>query len=271
MTHLQNLHQHSIYCDGKDSLEDIILAAIDKGFEAIGFSGHAYTYYTKGTKLSIEKTDKYKIEAAELKKKYADRIKVYCGLEFDMYSLVDLSDYDFLIGSVHYLLSKGVFIPFDRSAEFVKNVIDTYFGGNGLEYAKEYYRTLAELPKFGKFDILGHFDIITKHSENVDFFDTECKEYRHAAIEAAEALAGKIPLFEVNTGAISRGYRTTPYPDPFIIKELRRLGFGAVITSDCHDKNYIDCYFEEAAELLRSCGFTEKYIITDDGFKAVEL
>ena len=31
---------------------------------------------------------------------------------------------------------------------------------------------------------------------------------------------GKIPLFEVNTGAIARGYRKTPYPSEFLIKEL---------------------------------------------------
>ena len=37
---------------------------------------------------------------------------------------------------------------------------------------------------------------------------------------ALTALAGRIPLFEVNTGAIARGYRTTPYPDPFLLGQL---------------------------------------------------
>ena len=62
---------------------------------------------------------------------------------------------------------------------------------------------------------------------------------------------GKIPFFEVNTGAISRGYRSAPYPTVPIIKELKRLGFGVVITSDCHDRNYVDCHFNETAELLK--------------------
>jgi histidinol-phosphatase (PHP family) len=69
--------------------------------------------------------------------------------------------------------------------------------------------------------------------------------------EAIEALAGKIPYFEVNTGAIARGYRTTPYPMPFIIKEFQRRGFGVVLTSDCHNVAFLDCWFEEAAELLK--------------------
>lgn len=51
-------------------------------------------------------------------------------------------------------------------------------------------------------------------------------------MEAAEELAGKIPFFEVNTGAIARGYRKNPYPSDFLLQELRRLGFGAVISSE---------------------------------------
>ena len=130
---------------------------------------------------------------------------------------------------------------------------------------------LATLPEYGNFDILGHFDLITKHSDNVKFFDEDSEIYKNAALEAIEALSGKIHLFEVNTGAISRGYRKSPYPAPFIIKEMRRLGYGVVITSDCHDRNYLDCGFDDATELLKYCGFKERYILTPSGFRAVPL
>ena len=36
----QNLHTHTLYCDGKDSVEEMVRAAIDKGFTTLGFSGH---------------------------------------------------------------------------------------------------------------------------------------------------------------------------------------------------------------------------------------
>lgn len=271
MDYLQNLHQHSTYCDGKDSLEDIVLTAIEKGFKGIGFSGHSYTFYSKGACMSIEKTEHYNKEISLLKEKYRDRIDIFRGIEFDMFSIVDLNGYDYIIGAMHYLLKDGRFLGFDRTADDVRNLIDTYFGGDGMAYVKEYYRTIAAMPRFGKIDILGHFDQVTKHSDNVKFFDEESREYRYAAIEAAQALAGKIPLFEVNTGAIARGYRKTPYPAPFIIHEFKRLGMGAVITSDCHDRTKIDCAFEDSAELLRECGYKERYILTSDGFKAVAL
>jgi hypothetical protein len=52
---------------------------------------------------------------------------------------------------------------------------------------------------------------------------------------------------------------------------MKRLGFGAVITSDCHDAEYLDCNFDEARQLLLDCGYTERYVLTKDGFRAVAL
>ena len=42
MNTLQNLHQHTTFCDGKNTPEEIVLEAIKKGFGAIGFSGHCH-------------------------------------------------------------------------------------------------------------------------------------------------------------------------------------------------------------------------------------
>lgn len=268
---LQNLHTHTCYCDGADTPEEIILTAIDKGFSAIGFSGHSYMDFSTMFRKLGDRTEEYKVEVKRLKEKYKDIIKVYLGLEVEMYAVPDLSDYEYLIGSAHYFVIDGQHVGFDRGEKEVEDVINKYFGGNGMEYAKAYYKILAELPELAKFDIIGHFDLITKHSDNREFFDTNSKEYINAAFEAIEALSGKIPFFEVNTGAIARGYRKTAYPMPEILKELKRRGFGAVITSDCHDRNKLDYKFDDAAELLRSCGFKEKYILTDNGFVAVEL
>lgn len=267
----QNLHTHTSYCDGADTPKEVIDEALKRGFTSIGFSGHSYMHYAPEYSMSIEGTQEYIKDITRLKEDYSDKIDIFCGLEVDMYSEIDLTGYDYLIGSAHYFLIEGKYIGFDRSEQVVRDIIDNYFGGDGLEYAKEYYKTLAMLPKYGDFDIVGHFDLITKHSENTDFFDQNCKEYKKAVTNAAEALAGKISFFEVNTGAIARGYRKTPYPTEYILNLMRDLGFGAVVTSDCHNKTMLDCYFEESDKLLKKCGFNEKYILTNDGFKPVEI
>ena len=101
--------------------------------------------------------------------------------------------------------------------------------------------------------------------------DEREKEYRFAAIAALEALKGKIPYFEVNTGAIARGYRKSPYPAPFLLDELKRLGFDAIISSDCHDAKFIDCGFDDAEQLLKAHGFNEIYVLKNGGFTATPI
>ena len=183
----------------------------------------------------------------------------------------DLGGWEYVIGSVHYLEKDGGIVSFDRDAQTVERAINEHFGGNGMAYAKCYYEHLARLPQYGKFDFLGHFDLITKHAETHNFFDLDSREYLSYATDAMDALKGKIDLFEVNTGAISRGYRTTPYPMMNLLRELKERGFGAIISSDCHDARELDCHFSECAEMLEACGFKEKYVLKSGGFTAVGL
>ena len=271
MLYKQNLHQHSTYDDGKDTPEEVILAAIEKGFDSIGFSGHSHAYWVPQITMSLEGTEQFKKEIAALKEKYADKIKIFCGLEVDVFSGVEQTGYDYLIGSLHYLKNGDEFIPVDRTKESMQNVINDYFGGDALKCAKKYYEHMSELYTYGNFDIIGHFDLIAKHNETGRFFDENSKEYRELALSAMESLKGKIPLFEVNTGGISRGYRKNPYPNEFIVKALREMGFGAIISSDCHNKDYLDIHFKESEELLKSCGYKEAHILTDDGFVPIKL
>ena len=272
MKNLQNLHTHSRFCDGKNTVEEMILAAIDKGFDSIGFSGHSYMFYAAPDhSMSIEGTEEYKREVRRLAETYRGTIDVFCGLELDMYSQIDLSGYDYLIGSVHYLKIGDEYVGFDRAAPVVKGVIDKYFDGDGMRYAKAFYATVSHLPEYGNIDVLGHFDLITKHCEKENFFDPTSPEYLKYAKETIDSLVGKIPFFEVNTGAIARNYRTSPYPSLELMKEFKQRGFGAVISSDCHKAEQLDIAFEDAADMLESCGFKERYILTGSGFKAVPL
>ena len=91
------------------------------------------------------------------------------------------------------------------------------------------------------------------------------------AFEAVHSLRGKIPFFEVNTGAMARGYRSSPYPQMDIMKELLYCGFGSMISSDCHDNDYLDTSFDLAREALIEAGFKSRYILTDNGFCEIEI
>ncbi len=272
MENKQNLHIHSTYADGKDRPEDMIQTAIQRGFASIGFSEHSYMEFSDYPyQMTVEQMPDYIQEIRDLQVKYAEQIDVFCGLEYEMYSTVPTDNLDYMIGSVHYLDINGQIVGFDRGLPETLTYIEKYFGGDGMAFSKKYFETIAQLPKKGNFDIVGHFDIHTKHNETAGFVDTMTPEYLQAGYEAIHALKGKIPLFEVNTGAISRGYRKTPYPQLEFLREFKRCEFGAIITSDCHDRNFIDCYFEEAEALLKAAGFRSKWILTRAGFKEVGL
>ncbi|MBQ8310778.1 MAG: histidinol-phosphatase HisJ family protein [Clostridia bacterium] len=271
MITLQNLHTHSTYCDGRNTPEETVRRALMLGFDSVGFSEHAPKPFCVNYASMMEKNTQYRAEIARLKEAYRGQIEIFLGLEEEMYAGSDLSHYDYVIGSVHYLLIGGEYVGFECDIGDLLAIIDTHFGGDGMALARVYYETLAHLPEYGRFDVVGHFDVINKRCEKNGLFDMECAEYRSYALEALQALAGKIPLAEINTGAMTRGHRTAPYPAPFLLKEWRARGGNIIISSDCHSNQFLAHYFREAIELAESCGYRETYVLTKDGFSHVSL
>lgn len=267
----QNLHTHGVLCDGKNEYEDTVLRAIELGFDSIGFSGHSYAPYGAQFCMTPENTEVYKKEIYRLKEKYKGTIDVFCGIEFDMFAPPMLDGFEYIIASLHYFLIDGEYVGFDRSADEVQRVIDMYFGGDGMKYAKRYYEELARIPDYAHCDIVGHMDLVAKHNLSRHYFDTESKEYRGYVTDALDALKGRVGAFEINTGCIPRGYRNIPYPEPFILKELNKRHFGIVISSDCHDNRYLNHGFAEALEMAKECGYREVLKWTHDGFKAFPI
>ena len=267
---LQNLHTHTNLCDGKNSPREMVQKAIELGFDSLGFSAHAPSLFYCGE--TVEKNHGlYIAEIRRLKEEYKGKINIYLGIELDRYSynMVDLANYEYTIASVHHAAIDGYDVAFDKSPEASRKAICEVFGNDNMRFAKAYFDTLLELPRYIKGDILGHFDVLTKFKEKApDIVDDENPEYRKMALETLHALRGSYEFFEVNTGAMGRGHRHDPYPASFILKEMKSLNCKLLITSDCHDANYLDCGFGMARELVRSHGFTELYYLTDNGFVA---
>lgn len=268
----QNLHTHGILCDGRNEYEETVKRAIELGFTAIGFSGHSYTSYDFTCCMTLENTQIYKKRINQLKNQYAGVIDVFCGVELDLYSEDDPTDYDYVIGDVHYIKIGNEYCVIDNSSpDTLVKLIDESFGGDGLKCAKAYYETVAALPSLKRCDIAGHFDLITKHCERRNIFDESSEQYRKYALDAVTAVGEKIKVFEINVGSIARGYRSIPYPAPFILKRIKELGCGVVISSDCHDIRYLNTNFDVGLELAKSCGFDEVLILTKDGFKGMKI
>lgn len=268
----QNLHTHGLFGDGRNDYEDTVRKAIELGFSSIGFSEHSHTPFDESYCMSTENTIRYRELIGKLKAKYNGVIDVLCGVEFDVFSDDDGEAYDYVIGDAHYIKTGSTYSEIDpASPDDLKNTIDTYFGGNALDFAKEYYATMAGLVNLKKCDIAGHFDLVTKHCDSGRFFDTSSPIYRGYALESVTAVAEKIKVFEINVGSIARGYRKTPYPEPFILKRIKELGCGVVISSDCHNKDFLNTNFDLGINLAKECGFDEVLVLTKDGFDGIKI
>jgi histidinol-phosphatase (PHP family) len=132
--------------------------------------------------------------------------------------------------------------------------------------AQAYYRLLSQYALNEQPDIIGHFDVITKFNANNRFFDADSPAYRRLALEAIEAVAQSGTIVEVNTGGMAKGFTTTPYPAPFLLKRLLELGVPIVVNSDAHAAGMLDAHFATVRTLLRDIGFRETMEFTPSGF-----
>ncbi len=254
---LSSYHTHSVYSDGKNTLEEMVLSAIEKGCDEIGFSDHAPMQFSCDWCASAEKIDEYKKEVSALKEKYKGKIKVYLGIEQDYFS-TPASGYDYIIGSVHFVYKDGEYIPVDISADEVKGYIDRLYGGDVYGYCEDYFKLVKDIHRVTNCQIIGHFDLVTKFNERMPMIDINHPRYIRAVDDALSALINSDVVFEVNTGAISRGYRTSPYPDDRTLEMIAKGGKLLVITSDTHNKDTVTFNFEEQEARLRQKGY--KYI-----------
>ncbi|WRK54097.1 hypothetical protein SD457_03290 [Coprobacillaceae bacterium CR2/5/TPMF4] len=115
-------------------------------------------------------------------------------------------------------------------------------------------------------DIVGHVDLLTKFNENEEFIKFDDPDYLKLAYNCIDQLLAKNKIFEVNTGAIARGQRKTPYPHKTLLKYIYDHGGKICLNSDCHNKEMLDCHYQESLELIQSCGFTTMMELTKDGF-----
>jgi len=263
---LQNLHTHTRLCDGRDTPEEIVLAALRLGMDSLGFSGHSPIVWSEETWDSMD-VPAYRQEVLRLREKYAGQLSIFLGIEQDMESPPLDLPFDFIIRSVHHIrIDRQCFLVVDESPEVFATDIRECFGGDPYSYAKAYFQRVAEFSDGSGCQIVGHFDLLTKFNENGRFFDETDPRYRSAALEALDALTDRELIFEINTGAMARGYRTSPYPAPFLLRAIRERGGRVCLTSDCHDAQNLLYAFPQAAQLAKDCGFEESWVLTEKGF-----
>ena len=254
MKPIADFHMHTVFCDGKNTPEEMVLRGIEMGLSVMGFSVHSPLWRGCTWSIPHEKIAAYREEINRLKDKYADKIRIYCGIEMDYLTELDTSEFDYVIGSVHHVCKGEGNIAVDTSAQVTLDGTSKYFDGDIYAYAEEYFRLVGDIVEKTNADLIGHFDLLNKFCDRGLAFDPENPRYVAAWKAAADKLLKTGVPFEINTGAISRGYRTTPYPALDIMRYLAENGGKAVITSDSHSTDGLGCAYELAYNFAKEAG-----------------
>ena len=265
----QNLHAHCTFDDGKNTPEEMVRASQAAGLTSVGLSLHGPLPFETPWAARREEIPSFLREMRRLREAYAGEIRVYAGVEWDVLcEPVDRSAFDYVIGSVHHLPADGGFFAVDESPQATQRILRLYFGGDANAAAGLYYEQVECLARVPEVDVVGHVDLITKFNERHGFFDENSPAYRRAALRALEALVAAEKIFEINTGAISRGWRTTPYPSRALLREIARMGGRVTVSADAHGAEAVAFGFEQARALALAYGFREIWQLEEqDGKK----
>jgi histidinol-phosphatase (PHP family) len=256
---VKNFHTHCSFCDGKNTPEEMILAAISSGFTTLGFSSHAMLPLCENGTLDENTIYDYIKEIRSLGEKYKDKIEILCGVEADYienFTTPDKSyykkfDLDYIIGSVHFVVTPdfSTYISCDTSIDALQEGIKKFFDGSVEKYLRAYFAAVRKMVASFEFDIIGHPDLPWKFNEKIPYFDPCSSWYKEELILTADAIAESGKITEINTGAISRGWLKEPYPLPDLRALLIERKVPLILSSDAHASSGIDCAFDRFAHL----------------------
>ncbi len=232
---MTNYHTHCRFCDGAATAEEMVIAAIEKGFAELGFSSHSDM---------VKDLSAYKYEIRRLAEKYKDRIRILCGIEAEYDTGFERGDLDYVIGSTHYLTAPdGVRFAFDHTPQILADGIRNHFRGDSAAFVTAYFKQEREMIANYDCDIIGHIDLVRKFNAKHPYFDETASWYHDELVKTADVAATSGKIVEVNTGAISRGWLDDAYPSPTMRALLRERGVRFILSSDSHAPETLDCAF----------------------------
>jgi len=247
-----DLHNHTTLCNhATGTTQEYIEKAIELGIDIFGFTEHAPMHFDEKYRLQLKDKDFYENDVKYLKEKYQSDIKILLGYEVDYlegdYILAEVinSKVDYLIGSVHFLKQNNTQWGFDNP-EFIGH----YQNANIDKIWEDYFLAIKKMAKSGKFDIVGHLDLIKV------FKFLPKKEIKLLALDTLKEIKKSGMVVEINAA----GYRK-PIVEQYPSKELLELCFELDIpitfSSDAHSVDQVGFNYEKASLLAKKIGYTK--------------
>jgi histidinol-phosphatase (PHP family) len=227
-----DLHAHTSYSDGS-GIPLMVSAAEAAGLDALGFTDHCSLSETwRAERLlwnrNFDRTYERRREALTIAAERTN-LTLYDSVEMDyepdqaaaIGRFLDEADFDYTVGSVHYVADKQVF-PFESFAEASD--------AERRAFVDDYYDTVVSLVESELFDVLAHPDLVENHPELHGLTTADHRE------RVAAACADSRTVPEINAGrAGDRGEFDLFHPTEPLLKTFRDHGVRFVLGTDSHD------------------------------------
>lgn len=242
-----DLHNHTTRCNhAEGTVDEYIRKAIDLGIDIYGFSEHAPMDFDPHYRLSFEEMAAYRDDIFQAKEKYKNDIEILFGYEVDwlpghMDERVLNAKVDYMIGSVHFI-DKWSFDNPEFLAGWKNKDID--------EIWKAYFEATEAMAKSGKFDIVGHLDLI-KVFKYLPKQDT-----RILAKNAMQAIKRSNMVLELNAAGLRKPIGEI-YPSKPLLEVAYEMDIPITFSSDAHTVDQVGFSYDKVTSLAKEVGYTK--------------
>ncbi len=228
-------------------------AASERGIAELGVSEHIYRFEQA---LTVWDHPFWRSQARDDIDEYCrfvrEQTDLRLGIEADfvpgsedrMSSLLDEQDFDYVVGSVHFIGEQAL-----DMAEYT-----IWDGGRGPEEIwRRYFQLLGEAARSGLFDILAHPDLVKVWGPERPLPEGDLRRYYELAIEG---IAESGIAVEISTAGLRKRAHEL-YPAPAFLELCLQAGAPVALSSDAHRPEDVGADYGQAIELLESLGVQE--------------
>jgi histidinol-phosphatase (PHP family) len=227
--------------------------ASERGIGVLGVSEHVHRFEQA---LSVWRHPFWQMNATDDLDEYCefvrDRTTLSLGIEADfvpgaedrMANLLEEREWDYVIGSVHFLRNAAI----DMRGEW-----DVWRHEDPERVWARYFETLGEAARSGMFDILAHPDLVKVWGRDAPRPDGDLRRFYDLAMDG---IADSDVAIEVSTAGLRKPAGEI-YPARPFLEMCIEAGRPVALSSDAHVPNDLGYRYDEALELLESAGVSE--------------
>jgi histidinol-phosphatase (PHP family) len=231
-------------------------AAAERGIAELGASEHVYRFvqaqqvwdHDLWRKSGVDDLDAYcAFVREETDLKLGIEADFVPGREDRMAELLEARDWDYVLGSVHFI---------GNGADAVDHPDYDIWAANASRPERvwtKYFEWLGEAARSGLFDILSHPDLVKMWGGRRPRPEGDLRRFYEIAMEG---IAESGIAVEVSTAGLRKPVGEL-YPATPFLEMLIDAGCPIALSSDAHTPDHIGFGYDQALELLTDMGVTE--------------